>query len=478
MAKNLIGASWCDASDGKTITITNPATNEVIDTVPESTKEDCDRAVASAKVAQKEWRKLPVWERAERLMKFVSLVERDKDELAKLLSDETGKPITEAVGEIANVSIGVPAFCERAKHEYGTVIPAGHEKGQEKTIQYTVQEPLGVVVAVIPFNFPSDLFCQKVPPALLMGNAVILKPSAHNPLTLTKYVELLLEAGIPGGVINLINGNGGFAVQTLAENPGVNLVTLTGSTIAGAETMAKCAKNITHVTLELGGNDAFILHKDGDIDLAVKETIWGRLYNTGQVCCASKRFLVHKDVKDAFVEKLTEALKEMPVMMPSKPEARIGCLISEDAAKRVESQVNETVAAGAKVVFGGRRKGAFYEPTILVDVTKDMEVAKDMEIFGPVIPIIEYEDIDEAIAIANQSSYGLCGCVISENQKTCYYVAERMECGGMVINGASFFRPFEMPFGGWKHSGIGNEGVSSTLHEMSRTKTIVLKNIL
>ena len=151
MAKNLIGASWCDASDGKTITITNPATNEVIDTVPESTKEDCDRAVASAKVAQKEWRKLPVWERAERLMKFVSLVERDKDELAKLLSDETGKPITEAVGEVANVSIGVPAFCERAKHEYGTVLPAGHEKGQEKTIQYTVQEPLGVVVAVIPF---------------------------------------------------------------------------------------------------------------------------------------------------------------------------------------------------------------------------------------------------------------------------------------------------------------------------------------
>lgn len=478
MAKNLIGTNWCDASDGRTINIMNPATNELIDTVPESSKLDCDKAVEAAHVAQKEWAKKPIHERASILMKFVSIVEGHKDELAKLLSDETGKPISEAIGEIANVSIGVPAFCEKAKHEYGKVIEGGMEKGQEHNLYYTVQAPLGVVVAVIPFNFPSDLFCQKVPAALLMGNTVILKPSAHNPLTLTKYVEYLLEAGVPGGVINLINGSGGEAVQAMAENPKVALVTLTGSTLAGSETMAKCAKNITHVMLELGGNDAFILHKDGDIDLAVEETVWGRLYNTGQVCCASKRFLVHKDIKNAFVEKLKTRLEGIPVRMPSNPEAKIGCLISEDAAKKVERQVNDTVALGAKVVFGGRRKGAFYEPTILVDVTKGMPVAKDEEIFGPVISIIEYEDIDEAIAIANQSSYGLCGCIISENQKTCQYVADRLECGGVVINGASFFRPFEMPFGGWKHSGIGNEGVSSTLHEMSRTKTIVLKNIL
>lgn len=478
MAKNLIGSNWCDASDGRTINITNPATNELIDTVPESSKLDCDKTVEAALAGQKEWEKKPIHERAAILMKFVSIIEAHKDELAKLLSDETGKPIKEAIAEIANVSIGIPAFCEMAKHEYGKVIPYGQEKGNEKTLQYTVQAPLGVVVAVIPFNFPSDLFCQKVPPALLMGNSVILKPSAHNPLTLTKYVEYLIEAGVPGGAINLINGNGGEAVQAMAENPHVALVSLTGSTIAGAETMAKCAKNITHVMLELGGNDAFILHKDGDLDLAVEETVWGRLYNTGQVCCASKRFLVHKDVKEAFVEKLKERLSHIPVRMPSNPEATIGCLISEDAAKKVESQVNETVSLGAKVVFGGRRKGAFYEPTILVDVTKSMPVAKDEEIFGPVISIIEYEDLDEAIAIANQSSYGLCGCIFSQDQKICQYVANKLECGGVTINGASFFRAFEMPFGGWKHSGIGNEGVMTTLHEMSRTKTIVLKNIL
>ena len=477
MAKNLIGNNWCDASDNNVIEIHNPATNELIDTVPASTSTDCDAAVEEAYKGQKEWAKKPIHERASILMKFVSIIESHKDELAKLLSNETGKPITEAIGEIANVSIGIPAFCEMAKHEYGKLVPYGQEKGNEHTLQYTVQCPLGVVVAVIPFNFPSDLFCQKVPPALLMGNSVILKPSAHNPLTLTKYVEYLLEAGVPAGVINLINGAGGDAVHALASNPKVALVSLTGSTIAGMQTMEKCSKNLTHTMLELGGNDAFILHNDGDIDLAVKETVWGRLYNTGQVCCASKRFLVHKDVKEEFVNKMVEVLKNTPVMLPSNPAAKIGCLISEDAAKRVENQVNETVNLGAKIVFGGRRKGAFYEPTLLVDVTKDMPVAKDDEIFGPVIPIIEYTDIDEAIEIANQSSYGLCGCIISNNQKTCQYVADRLECGGVIINGASFFRSFEMPFGGWKHSGIGNEGVMSTLHEMSRTKTIILKNI-
>lgn len=477
MAKNLIGGKWCDASDGRVIKIINPATNELIDTVPESSNLDCSQAVAAAKQGQKEWVKKSIHERAEILMKFVSLVEAHKDELADLLCRETGKPISEAKGEIANVSIGIPAFCEMAKHSYGNVIPAGQEKGNEKTLQYTIQQPLGVVVAVIPFNFPSDLFCQKVPPALLMGNAVVLKPSGHNPLTLIKYAELLMEAGVSKGAINVINSTGGDAVHALADDPDVDLVSVTGSTLAGAETMEHCAKNITHVMLELGGNDAFILYKDGDIDLAVKETIWGRLYNTGQVCCASKRFLIQKDVKTEFIRKLTEELKKHPVMKPSNPKATVGCLISEDAAKKVESQVNEMVNLGAKVIYGGQRKGAFYQPTILTDVTKDMDVAKDMEIFGPVISIIEFDTIEEAIKIANQSSYGLCGCIFSRDNAICQKVVNELECGGAIINGASFFRSFEMPFGGWKHSGLGNEGVMTTLKEMSHTKTIIYKNI-
>lgn len=478
MAKNLIGTRWLDASNSAVINITNPATGEIIDTVPESTSKDCDAAVSAAKKAQKLWAKTPLHERARLLMKFVSLVERDKDELASLLSAETGKPIKEAYGEIANVSIGVPAFCEKAKHEYGNVIPAGQEAGNENTIQYTVAAPLGVIVAIIPFNFPSDLFCQKVPPALLMGNSVIIKPSPHNPLTLTKYVELLLEAGIPAGVVNLVNGTGGDAAQALAANPNVALVSLTGATTSGIETMRTCSKNLTHLMLELGGNDAFILDRDGDVDLAVEETIWGRFYNTGQVCCASKRFLVHNSVKKEFIRKLKDRLSTLKRGMPSDPTVELGCLVSEQAAIKVEQQVNKTIKEGATLIMGGKRTGAFYDPTILDNVTKTMSVAKDMEIFGPVVPIIGFDDINEAIKIANQSSFGLCGCIISKDISNAMKIASQLECGGVIINGASFFRSFEMPFGGWKYSGIGNEGVMTTLKEMSRTKSIILKNVL
>lgn len=478
MAKNLIGNKWLDASDGGVITITNPATGQVIDTVPESTARDCDAAVQAAKKGQKLWAKRPLHERAKILMKFVSLVEKNKDELAKLLCSETGKPIKEAYGEIANVSVGVPAFCEKAKHEYGKMIPAGQEAGNENTLQYTVQAPLGVVVAIIPFNFPSDLFCQKVPPALLMGNSVILKPSPHNPLTLNKYVELLLEAGVDEGAINIINGTGGAAAQNLASNPGVNLVSLTGATKSGMETMKTCSQNLTHVMLELGGNDAFILDRDGDVDLAVEETIWGRFYNTGQVCCASKRFLIHNSVKKEYIKKLKDRLNKIKRGLPSDPTVELGCLISEQAAIRVEEQLKQTVQEGATVIMGGHREGAFFDPTIIDGVTKSMAVAKDMEIFGPVVSIIGFDDINEAIKIANQSSFGLCGCIISRDVNNAIKVANQLECGGVIINGASFFRSFEMPFGGWKHSGIGNEGIMSTLKEMSRTKTVILKNIL
>ena len=476
--KSLIGKEWRDAKDGKVIEVMNPATGELVDTVPSLSVEEVNEAVDYAEVAQKEWADIPVYQRCEIMMKFVKLVEDNKEELARLLSDETGKPIKEARNEIANISIGVPAYVEKVKHEYGNLIPRGTEKGQDNTIQYTIQQPLGVMVAIIPFNFPSDIFINKIPPALLMGNSAILKPASVNPLTLTRYVELLVEAGVPAGVISVVHGSGSVVGSALTKNKKVNIVSLTGSTAAGIDAAKNCAEHLAHSSLELGGNDAFILCEDGDIDLAVEETVWGRLYNTGQVCCASKRFLVQNSIKDEYIRKMSEKIEQLHVGYPNEEDTDIGCLISEDAAKEVEAQVNKTIEQGAKLVRGGRRNGAFYEPTILDNVTRDMDVARDMEIFGPVISIIEYEDIEEAISIANQSSYGLCGCIISENQKVCQHVANELECGGVIINGASFFRSFEMPFGGWKHSGIGNEGVSSTLHEMSRTKSIILKNIL
>ena len=476
--KNLIGYEWKDASNGAVIEVVNPAKQELIDTVPNVTLEDVDTAVKVAQIEQKKWEKVSIYDRADILYKFVDLVEENKERLARLLSDETGKPIKEARGEIANVRIGVRGFVEKAKHLYDNSVPVGQEAGQEKTMQVTKRYPLGVIAAIIPFNFPSDLFCQKVPPALMMGNSIIVKPSNYNPLTLIEYVKLMIEAGVPAGVIQVLTGDGPIVGQALAGHPGVHLVSLTGGTAAGIQTMGTASKNLTHVMLELGGNDAFIFLEDGDMDLAVKETIWGRLYNGGQVCCASKRFLIHNSRKAEFISRMKEVIENLKVGDPSKEDTDMGPMVNINAAKRIEEQVNQMVAEGANIVCGGKREDAYYYPTILDNVTKDMEVAKDMEIFGPVISVIGFDTIDEAIEIANQSSYGLCGCVFTSNYPLGMQIADKLECGGAVINGASFYRSFEMPFGGWKHSGIGNEGVMTTLQEMSRLKTIVMKNIL
>ena len=475
--KSLIGNKWCDSSDGKVIEVYNPATGELVDTVPSLTKEDVEAAIDYADAHQKVWEAKSVIERCEVLSRFAELVEENKDELAMLLSKETGKPIKEAYNEIANIQIGVPGYVEKVKHEYGNIVYRGTEKGQENTIQYTIQQPLGVVVAIIPFNFPSDIFINKVPPALLMGNAVILKPASVNPLTLTRYVELLVEAGVPAGVISVVHGSGSVVGKTLTSSKKVDMVSLTGSTAAGIDAAKNCAEHCAHSSLELGGNDAFILCADGDMDLAIEETVWGRLYNTGQVCCASKRFLVENSVKDEYIRRMVEKINSLKQGDPQDMSTDIGCLVSEDAAIEVERQVQETIAAGATLVCGGKRNGAFYEPTILDNVTPDMEVAKDMEIFGPVISVIGFDDLDEAIEIANKSIYGLSGSIITKDISKAIKVSEKMECGGFVINGASFFRSFEQPFGGWKYSGIGNEGIMTTLKEMSRTKTVILKNI-
>ncbi len=476
--KMLINGKSVSSLDNKTLDVFNPATGKLIDTVPAATVEDINNAIKAAKAAQKVWNELPVNQRVDILMKFITLVERDKEKLARTLSDETGKPITEARAEIGNIPIAFRAFSEKAKHLYGEVVPAGCEEGQEKTLLFTQREPLGVVVCIIPFNFPCDLFDQKVAPALLSGNSAIVKPSTDNPLTLCMLTELLNEAGVTPGAIQVITGRGSVVGGVLCSHPDVDLVTLTGSTSVGIETAKVCAENLTHTALELGGNDAFIVLKDADVDLATTELIWGRMYNTGQVCCASKRFLVHRSRVEEFTQLAIKKISEIKQGMPSDESSRMGCLISEKAAIEVERQVSLTVEQGGKLLLGGKRNGAFYQPTVIGDVPKSADVAKDMEIFGPVVPIIAFDTIEEAIEIANASIFGLCGCVFSENMKTAFRVANALECGGAVINGASFYRSFEMPFGGYKFSGIGTEGVMSTFDEMTHTKSVVLKNIL
>ncbi len=468
----------CDASDGMTIDVINPATGAVVDTVPAATKEDVDKAVACAKAAQKKWAAVPVSEKVEIMYRFLDIVDDNKEKLAQVLSQETGKPIVEARAEIGNIRIGFSGFCEKAKHLYGKTFPAGLEPGQDKHVLITKKEPIGVIACVIPFNFPCDLFDQKVAPTLLAGNAAIVKPSTDNPLTLCMLTEMLGEAGVLPGAVQIVTGRGSKTGTWLCENPDVHGITLTGSTEVGIETYQRGAAHLAHIALELGGNDAFIVLEDGDVDLAVEELIWGRMYNTGQVCCASKRFLVHKNRVAEFTEKAVARISQLKQGQPSDESTQVGCLISEAAAIKVKDQIDLTVRQGGKIVLGGEREGAFITPTVIAGVPKTADVAIDMEIFGPVVPIIEFETVEEAIEIANGSKFGLCGCVFTSDMKTAVKVCNALECGGTIINGASFFRSFEMPFGGYKYSGVGTEGVMSTFDEVTRTKTIVLKNII
>ena len=475
---NLINGKYVNASNGSAIEIKNPARNQLIATVPNSTIDDVNDCVKAAVSASKKWAEVPLHKRCSIIYKFLDLVDEEQEVLAATLCRETGKPITEARKEVSNTRTIVSSYIEHAKHLYGINVPIGSEPGHENTMQFTIRQPLGVVACIIPSNFPCDLFAQKVPSALLMGNAVIVKPSTSNPLTVHKYCVLLQKAGIPDGVINCISGDGPIVGQALAHNKDVNLITLAGSTIVGKQIMESASSNLTHVMLELGANDAFIVDKDGDVDLAVNEAIKGRLYNAGQLCCASKRFLVHNSIKDEFINKLLNKLNNIVIGDPLYVGTELGCLISEKAAKLVEEQVKATLAQGAILAFGGRRNNAFFEPTILVNIKRDMDIMKDMEVFGPVLPIMGFDSIDEAIDVANQTSYGLCGNVITKDMNNALKIASKLEVAGVIINGSSNHRSSEMSFGGWKNFGMGSEGITSTLKQMSREKTIVLKDVL
>ena len=472
--KMLINGKETDSVSGKTAEVLSPATGEVIDTVPVADEKDIDLSLSAAETAFRSWKETPLHERASIMMKFVELVRENRDSLARTLSMDDGKPITQAEKEIDNIFISVPAFTERAKHIHNEMVPAGNEKNYEKSLQFVTREPVGIIVCIIPFNFPSNLFCQKVIPSLLMGNTCLVLPPSGNPLTVMNLSRLLTEAGVPAGVINCVTAPGAVKEAAVRDRR-ISLVTLTGSTETGIKTARAAAENLVPTALELGGNDAFIVMDDADMDIVIRELFVGRLINAGQICCASKRFLIHNSRIKEFTDRTIEYVKTLKMGDPLDRDTTLGCLINEKAAMEVEEQVKKTVAAGAKILTGGNRKGAFFEATVLADVTRDMDIMKDMEVFGPVIPIIGFDTEEEAIDIANNTVYGLSGCVFSENYRKILRIASAMESGNVVINGASNLRSFEIPFGGWKMSGIGTEGVMSTFDEVTRVKVITIK---
>lgn len=496
--KMIIGGKKVDSSDGKTIDVINPANGKFLDTIPMATEADVKQAIANAKKGQKEWQAIPLMEREKIIQKFVKLLEEHKKEIIAVCTRECGKHVGTTIFEFNQTASVFTGYMESAKRLDGKMLVPGSEPGHDgKTANDMIlvtHEPLGTVVAIVPFNAPMLLYSYKVAPALAAGNAVIVKPPTDNPLTDIMITELLLEAGVPGNTLQIVTGSGSKVGDWLVKDSDVDAVSMTGSTQVGIGIAEIMAKRLAPCTLELGGNDAFIVLPDADIEKAAASACGARKGNSGQICISSKRFIVHNSVKEEFTRRLVEQVREIEVGYDDNVEEMmekflgntdrtntkgeyIGSLISEKAAKEVEAQVQHTIDQGAKLECGGSRTGAFYMPTVLSGVTKDMDVAKDMEIFGPVWPVIGFDTVEEAIEIANGSKYGLSGCVMTNDWKLGMKIAREVQTGGMVVNGTSVYRNQMQPFGGQKMSGMGNEGLT-TLEEMTKIKNIVLKGFL
>ena len=397
------------------------------------------------------------------------------DALSDLMLRETGKTIPQATGCIGGGYALAGHYAELSRTLGGESFPTGNRPDTENAILYTVREPLGVVACILPYNFPIDAYMHKVIPALLMGNAVIVKPASDTPLTDIRVTELLLESGVPGNALQLLTGSGAKIGAWITNDSRVNLVNLTGSTAVGIDIARACAAHLTRVHLELGGNDAFVVLPDADLDRAALEAFNARIGNCGQVCCAAKRFIVHKDQKDAFITRLQGHLEGVRIGNPADPQVNLGPLISSKAAEELESHLAHCIRQGARILYGGKRIGAaFFEPTIM-EISPAVDAAHDLELFGPVWSILTYETVDEAVAMANDSMYGLSAGVIGSDMTQMLRVAARLQAGGCIVNGAGAFRSSDQPFGGYKHSGIGREGGRYTLEELSQVKTIVLK---
>lgn len=474
--KMLISGSWVDAADGATINVTNPCNSKLLDTVPNAAKEDIDRAIADAVAAQKQWNRVIIRERAKILRRYLKLLTEHRDDLAKTLTLETGKPIFDSYGEIDSVYMTFESSIEIVKHHYGKSMPMGIEGGYDDDLQVTVHEPLGVIACIVPFNFPAALWAFKAGPALMTGNAIVVKPATSNPLTVLKLMGLLVEAGVTPGAAQCVTGRGSTVGNWISDNPAVAQVNLTGGVEAGKEIARHAAEHLTAYKFELGGNDPLIICADCDMDLAVNEA-GDKTRNAGQCCSGAKRFIVHESIKDEFVTRLIEErLKTVKEGDLLDLDTNFGVLISEEAAKEVDQQVRHTVDQGARLVYGGVRKGAYYMPTVLDCCTREMDICKNMEIFGPVFPIFTFKTPDEAIEIAETSDYGLSSGVITNNLQDAMKVAASLKTGMVAINGSGGFRAQELPFGGGKKmSGNSRECISSVLEEVTQEKSIIFR---
>ncbi|CAB1216232.1 NAD-dependent succinate-semialdehyde dehydrogenase [Acinetobacter bouvetii] len=453
--QSYIDGVWVDAADQKSFAVTNPATGESIATVPSVSAAQVEQAVEAAENALKTWKLTTSKERSQLLRKWFNLIVENQEDLAVILSTEQGKPLTESRGEILYGASFIEWFAEEAKRTYGDVIP--HDKQGRRLV--VIKQPVGVVAAITPWNFPNAMITRKVGPALAAGCTVIIKPASETPLSALALVALAEQAGIPKGVVNVVTGSSREIGGVLTTHPVVKKVSFTGSTQVGKVLMEQCSSTMKKLSMELGGNAPFIVFEDANLDKAVEGAIASKFRNSGQTCVCTNRILAHESIHDAFVEKLAAAVKKLKVAPAFEAGAEQGPLINEKSVEKIQEHIADAVEKGAKVVVGGKRHAlgqTFFEPTLLADVTPDMLVAKD-ETFAPLAPVFKFSTDEQAIQMANDTEFGLASYIYTESLSRAWKVGEALEYGMVGIN-EGLISTEVAPFGGIKESGCGREG--------------------
>lgn len=453
--QNYIGGDWIDADGGATAEVRNPANGELIGMVPNCGRAETARAIEAAAAAFESWRATTAKERATLMERLHDALMDNRDDLGRLLTREMGKPLAEATGEIAFGAGYIAWFAEEAKRIYGDVIPA---PWADKRIVVT-KEPVGVVGAITPWNFPNSMIARKLGAALAAGCTMVIKPAMETPYSALAIAALCEEVGFPPGVVNVVTGDAPPIGAELCENPLVAKITFTGSTAVGKKLAAAAGAHMKRVSMELGGNAPFIVFDDADLDAAVEGAMVSKFRNTGQTCVCANRLLVQDGVYDAFAAKLAEAVSKLEVGDGMQPGVEQGPLINEAGVEKVEEHIADAVAGGARVVAGGGRHelgGNYFQPTLIADVTPEMKVAND-ETFGPMAPLFRFQDEEEALAMANDTEYGLACYFYTRDLGRSWRVMEGLEYGLVGIN-AGLISTEVAPFGGVKQSGIGIEG--------------------
>jgi len=453
-----INGEWREAVSGLRKDVLNPATGEPVGTVPVGAREDVAAAIDAAHEAFRTWSKTTAMERSVPLYKAFEKLVAKADDIARILTSEQGKPLAEAKGEVMYAAEFLRWYSEEAKRIYGDTIPASVPN---KRIM-VIRQPVGVVGAITPWNFPVSMLTRKLGPALAAGCTVVLKPADYTPLTAVALFQVLEEAGFPPGVVNLVTAKGRDVGAEFLENPKVKKITFTGSTEVGKQLIAGSAKHVKRVSLELGGHAPFIVFADADLDRAVDACIASKFRNTGQTCICANRIYVQDTIMDEFAAKLAEKTAKLKIGNGLEPGVEIGPLIDQAALEKVEEHVRDALAKGAKLVTGGRRyereglNGAFYEPTVLSHVDGSMAICRE-ETFGPVAPLISFASEEEVIAKANDTEYGLASYVFTRDLGRAFRVSESLEYGIVGLNDP-LPSVAQAPFGGWKESGLGREG--------------------